>query len=124
MSGKESAGLKDSSTQALLDWLKKGGLKKGYKINKVKCPDCSRMANSFESPHNLVLIICPHCIEAEKIGIPVPERVFMRRIECQARLKSSEQEVQTWWFEVVKVRNRSEARYRDLRTGRFIKKPY
>ena len=69
MSGKEFAGVKDSSTQALLEWMKKGGLKKGWKINKVKCPDCSTMAIGFESPHNLALIICPRCIsEKSKIN--------------------------------------------------------
>jgi signal peptidase I len=74
MSGKESAAIKDGSTQALLDWMKKGGLKKGWKINKVKCPDCSSMTNGFESPHNLTLFICPHCIEeAQDEGLSASE---------------------------------------------------
>jgi hypothetical protein len=30
---------------------------------------------------------------------------------------------QTWRFETVKVRGKGQVRYRDLKTGRFIKKP-
>jgi hypothetical protein len=63
--------------------------------------------------------------EAEKIGIPVPERVLMRIAEHRARLKFVEPEVEakTWRFEWVEVKGRLQMRYRDIETGRFIKKP-
>jgi len=33
-------------------------------------------------------------------------------------------EPRTWRFEKVTVRNKPQNRYRDLKTGRFIKKPF
>jgi hypothetical protein len=61
--------------------------------------------------------------EAEKLGIPVPERVLLRRAERQARLKLAEKEARTWRFERVKVHGKSQVIYRDIKTGRFIRKP-
>ena len=50
--------------------------------------------------------------EARKIGIPV---VGVRRV---IRVPS------VWWrIETVMVRGKGQARYRDLKSGRFIKKP-
>jgi len=49
----------------------------------------------------------------------------MRRIERQARLRFIEPavEAKTWRFEWVEVKGRPQMRYRDVNTGRFIRKP-
>ena len=55
-------------------------------------------------------------VEAQKLGIPVfigkrPVSHFHGRTAV------------TWRHEVVTVKGKSQVRYRDLKTGRFIKKP-
>jgi hypothetical protein len=55
-------------------------------------------------------------IEAEKIGI-IPRRLPRHFQRPRASTK------QTWRFERVNVRGKPQTRYRDLKTGRFIKKP-
>jgi hypothetical protein len=57
--------------------------------------------------------------EAMRIGIPVDVGVglWKRKVALESDLTP------TWRHEFVIIRNRSFARYRDLRTGRFIRKP-
>lgn len=50
-------------------------------------------------------------VEAGKLGIPVP----VERRPPRAR---------TWRHETVTVKGKLQSRYRDLETGRFIKKPF
>jgi hypothetical protein len=55
-------------------------------------------------------------IEAEKRGFKDAKMpTYFRRHQVSAR--------QTWRFETVTVRGKPQVRYRDLRTGRFIRKP-
>jgi len=55
-------------------------------------------------------------IEAEKRGLEdTPYLTYSRRPHFSQR--------QTWRFETITVRGKPQARYRDTRTGRFIKKP-
>jgi hypothetical protein len=56
-------------------------------------------------------------VEAQKIGIPVygEKRERIRHFTSVLRM--------TWRYESVIVRGKSQGRYRDLKTGRFIKKP-
>jgi hypothetical protein len=51
--------------------------------------------------------------EARRIGIPVPSERPYKQIKPSL----------TWRFEWVTVKSRPQKRYRDLKTGRFIKKP-
>ena len=51
-------------------------------------------------------------VEADKRGIPAYGE---RRVQFEI--------VRTWRFECITVKSRPQTRYRDLRTGRFIKKP-
>lgn len=50
----ENGKITDSLTLDILDWLKKGALKKGWKIEKTVCATCSGLANTFESNKNLL----------------------------------------------------------------------
>jgi len=50
----ETEKITDSLTLAILDWLKKGALKKGWKIKKTVCSTCSGPAHTFESNKNLL----------------------------------------------------------------------
>jgi hypothetical protein len=61
-------------------------------------------------------------VEARKLGIPV---VFERRPSVAPRgvAHVPERVALTWRHEVVTVRGSSQHRYRDLKTGRFIRKP-
>jgi hypothetical protein len=64
--------------------------------------------------------------EAERLGFDVPN--FVREEIRESRSSgygSSERQPKpvTWRHETVKVRGNSQNRYRDIRTGRFIKKP-
>jgi hypothetical protein len=64
--------------------------------------------------------------EAEKRGFPVPD--FIRREIRESRGSGSyvsgrQQKTVTWKHEVVTVKGKSQNRYRDLKTGKFIKKP-
>jgi signal peptidase I len=53
--------LTDRSVVALVDWLKRGGLNHGWKLEELKCSECGSKAHAFESKNNLLLIICPSC---------------------------------------------------------------
>ena len=55
-------------------------------------------------------------VEAQKIGIPV-------FVERRPVAWSHGRTTVTWRHEVVTVKGNSQVRYRDLKTGRFIKKP-
>jgi signal peptidase I len=59
-SSAETGELKDNTTLAILDWLKRGALEKGWTIKKTICPECYAVASRLESNKNL-LIICPRC---------------------------------------------------------------
>jgi len=61
--------------------------------------------------------------EARRIGIPVPAERPRRREEAGLRFRREEAEAETWRFEWVTVKGRPQMRYRDLKTGRFIRKP-
>jgi hypothetical protein len=50
-------------------------------------------------------------VEAWKRGIPVP-------------VERRPKKVKTWRHETVTVQGKIQSRYRDLKTGRFIKKPF
>jgi hypothetical protein len=55
-------------------------------------------------------------VEAHRLGIPVfVERRPVSRFHGRTAV--------TWRHEVVTVKGKSQVRYRDLKTGRFIKKP-
>jgi hypothetical protein len=55
-------------------------------------------------------------VEARRLGIPVfVERRPVARFHGRTAV--------TWRHEVVTVKGKSQVRYRDLKTGRFIKKP-
>ena len=55
-------------------------------------------------------------VEARRIGIPVfVEGTPVARVYGRTAV--------TWRHEVVTVKGKSQVRYRDLKTGRFIKKP-
>jgi DNA-directed RNA polymerase subunit RPC12/RpoP len=53
--------LNDGSVVALVDWIKRGGLDKGWKLGQLKCPECGSKAQAFESDNGLLLVICPTC---------------------------------------------------------------
>ena len=57
-------------------------------------------------------------VEAQKIGIPA----YGEKRERKIRLFTSVPKM-TWRHESVIVMGKSQDRYRDLKTGRFIKKP-
>jgi len=61
-------------------------------------------------------------VEAEKRGIPVP-REEPRRVSREPYFREERAEGQTWRFEWVEVKSRPQMRYRDIKTGRFIRKP-
>jgi hypothetical protein len=68
-------------------------------------------------------------LEARRLGIPVPierEEIFFKGARRRGRREGrsmAEVEAKTWQFEWIEVRGRPQMRYRDLKTGRFIKKP-
>ncbi len=53
--------LRDHQILALTDWLKNGGLRKGWKVETSPCPTCGNPAKSFESRNGLLLNFCPKC---------------------------------------------------------------
>jgi hypothetical protein len=56
-------------------------------------------------------------VEALRLGIPVQS-------ERERRVPYSHWTSQpTWKYETINVRGKSQKRYRDIKTGRFIKKP-
>jgi hypothetical protein len=62
-------------------------------------------------------------VEARKLGIPVvaEKRPFANRGRGIAQVP--ERKAVTWRHEVVTVRGSCQDRYRDLKTGRFLRKP-
>jgi signal peptidase I len=52
--------LNDSTTLAILGWLKKGSWEKRWKIKKTECATCAGTSITFESNKNL-LVVCPKC---------------------------------------------------------------
>jgi hypothetical protein len=64
-------------------------------------------------------------VEAERLGFPVPELVRgeLREAWGSGSYVSGGQKAATWRHEVVTVKGSSQDRYRDVKTGRFIKKP-
>ncbi len=61
-------------------------------------------------------------VEAHRLGISVPVVAKPKRI-AKGRARRGKVEARTWRFEKVTVKGKSQPRYRDLETGRFIKKP-
>ncbi len=63
--------------------------------------------------------------EAKKLGFEVPRYHYQEGRASWRRSYAREQypNVPTWRQEVVSVKGKSQNRYRDLKTGRFIKKP-
>jgi len=51
----------DGKVLALVDWIKKGGLDRGWRVNRVLCPVCGTMASNFECSNGLLLTVCPNC---------------------------------------------------------------
>lgn len=65
-------------------------------------------------------------VEAKRLGFEVPHfiRKEIRESESLGHYVSeARQKAVTWRHEVVKVKGKPQNRYRDLKTGRFIKKP-
>ncbi|MDA4124006.1 MAG: signal peptidase I [Thaumarchaeota archaeon] len=56
----------DGRVLALVDWIKKGGLDAGWKVNRTLCPVCSTTATNFECSNGLLLTVCPSCVS----GLP------------------------------------------------------
>jgi hypothetical protein len=56
-------------------------------------------------------------IEARRLGIPFHSEKERRASYSHWTSKS------TWKYETINVRGKSQQRYRDIKTGRFIKKP-
>lgn len=63
--------------------------------------------------------------EAKNVGFEVPEifREEMRESRSSGYVSRRGQKTVSWRRDVVNVRGKSRERYRDIRTGRFIKKP-
>ncbi len=63
--------------------------------------------------------------EARRLGFEVPRYPYQEGRASWRRSYAHEQyeNVPTWRHEVVNVKGKSQGRYRDLKTGRFIKKP-
>jgi len=51
----------DGRVLALVDWIKKGGLDAGWRVNRTLCPVCSSEATHFECSNGLLLTVCPNC---------------------------------------------------------------
>ncbi len=54
--------IKEGLTQALVDWLQKSAMKKGWVVRSTLCPVCSQESTSYEGSNKLPFIVCPHCI--------------------------------------------------------------
>ena len=54
-------GSADDIVISLLGWMKKGGLDKGWKVEKMDCPLCSGRATKFVCPDGLEFILCQNC---------------------------------------------------------------
>jgi hypothetical protein len=52
----------DGKVLARVDWIKKGGLDAGWKVNRTLCPVCSSVATNFECSNGLLLTVCPNCV--------------------------------------------------------------
>jgi signal peptidase I len=64
----ESDGLGDDQLLGLVDWMRKGELDNGWKVNKTKCPECASDASSFVSSSNQMFWVCPRCARRAKTG--------------------------------------------------------
>jgi hypothetical protein len=62
-------------------------------------------------------------VEARKLGIPVVAEKRSSATRERGIVRFPERKAVTWRHEVVTVRSHSQDRYRDLRTGRFIRRP-
>ena len=51
----------DGRVLALVDWIKKGGLDAGWRVNKAPCAVCASLATNFECSNGLLLTVCPNC---------------------------------------------------------------
>jgi hypothetical protein len=60
--------------------------------------------------------------EAERIGLEVPRYYEVNRSSWRRGFYGETSTI-TWRYEVVTVQGKSQNRYRDLKTGRFVKKP-
>ena len=65
--------------------------------------------------------------EAENLGFTPPtiygKETIQRRFSTIDYLSAGKAKAVTWKYEVVNVKGKPQNRYRDLKTGRFIKKP-
>jgi len=59
-------GSADDLVLSLLNWIKKGGLDKKWRVNKIDCARCSGRATSFVSSRDLVFTVCQNCVSARK----------------------------------------------------------
>jgi signal peptidase len=57
----EGTGLKDRSINALVDWLKNGGLDENWKMKMVTCPKCFNIAVGIEAAKDNSVTICSKC---------------------------------------------------------------
>ena len=79
VNGEELEEIKDGLTQALVDWLQKSAIEKGWMVRSTLCPVCSREVGSYEGSDKVPFIVCSHCIwkkgmiftEAEAAPLPV-----------------------------------------------------
>ncbi len=62
-------------------------------------------------------------VRLKKSAFLFPKKFLCVYTERQARLKFAEQEAQTWRIERVTVHGKFQIRYRDKKSGRFIRKP-
>jgi hypothetical protein len=65
-------------------------------------------------------------IEARRLGFEVPRFVRTEIRESHgyvSHVPEARPKARTWRHEVVKVRGTNQSRYRDLKTGQFVKKP-
>lgn len=61
--------------------------------------------------------------EARRLGFEVPRYYQERRALWHRSYTHEQYHVPTWRHEVINIKGKSQNRYRDLKTGRFIKKP-
>jgi signal peptidase len=57
----EDTGLKDKNINALVEWLKNGGLDEKWKMKMVTCPRCFNIAVGIEASKDNSVTICPKC---------------------------------------------------------------
>jgi KaiC/GvpD/RAD55 family RecA-like ATPase/predicted transcriptional regulator len=59
----------DSTSRALLDWLRRGGLDHDWKMDTTTCATCRQKAFRFQSGKDLLFVLCPHCSNPESSTI-------------------------------------------------------